>query len=159
MARERGLDPYVIVPVLYDGMSVHDNLAFPLGPLRAMGGFRNSFVTGEDRELCDRWRIAGHRLVYAREAVVDHRHPLGLASFCHLHYRYGRGSRRFRQAAARRNSAAARFEPVSFYLDLIRYPLTRSRGPRDIAMSGLLCVAQIANAVGYLRQRFAGPQA
>lgn len=135
-----------------------NNLAFPLAPLRAMGGFRTSFVTGEDRELCDRWRIAGRRLVYAHEAVVDHRHPLGLASFCHLHYRYGRGSRRFRQAAALRNSAAAEFEPVSFYLGLIGYPLSRSRGARAIAMSGLLCVAQIANAVGYLRQRLAGSE-
>lgn len=135
-----------------------NNLAFPLAPLRALGGFRTSFVTGEDRELCDRWRIAGRRLVYAHEAVVDHRHPLGLASFCHLHYRYGRGSRRFRQAAALRNSAAAEFEPISFYFGLIRYPLSRSRGARAIAMSGLLCIAQVANALGYLRQRLAGSQ-
>jgi GT2 family glycosyltransferase len=135
-----------------------NNLAFPLAALRELGGFLTSFVTGEDRELCDRWRIAGHRLAYAPEAVVDHRHPLGLASFCHLHYRYGRGSRRFRQAAALRNSAAAELEPISFYLDLIRYPLSRSRGARAIAMSGLLCVAQVANAVGYLRQCLAGSE-
>lgn len=134
-----------------------NNLAFPLAALRAMGGFRTSFVTGEDRELCDRWRLGGRRLVYAHEAVVDHRHPLGLASFCHLHYRYGRGSRRFRQAAALRNSAAAEFEPISFYLSLVRYPLSRSRGARAIAMSGLVCLAQVANALGYLRQRLAGP--
>ncbi|HJR54227.1 MAG TPA: glycosyltransferase [Gemmatimonadota bacterium] len=134
-----------------------NNLAFPLEALREMGGFRTEFVTGEDRELCDRWRIAGRRLVYAHDAVVDHRHPLDLAGFCHLHYRYGRGSRRFRQAAALRNSKAADFEPISFYLGLIRYPLSRSHGARAIAISGLLCVAQLANAVGYLRQRF-GPQ-
>jgi GT2 family glycosyltransferase len=132
-----------------------NNLVFPLAALREMGGFRTSFVTGEDRELCDRWRIAGRRLVYAHEAVVDHRHPLGFASFCHLHYRYGRGSRRFRRAAALRNSEAAKFEPFSFYLDLIRYPMSRSRGARALAMSGLLCVAQVANAVGYLRQSLA----
>lgn len=133
-----------------------NNLAFPLEALREMGGFRASFVTGEDRELCDRWRSAGRRLVYAPDAVVDHRHPLDLASFCHLHYRYGRGSQRFRQAAARRNSKASKFEPISFYFGLLRYPLSRARGPRAVAMSGLLCVAQVANAVGYLRQRF-GP--
>jgi GT2 family glycosyltransferase len=133
-----------------------NNLAFPVAALREAGGFRTAFVTGEDRELCDRWRIAGRRMVYASEAVVDHRHPLGLVSFCQLHYRYGRGSRRFRQAAALRNSAAARFEPVSFYLGLIGYPLSRARGARAVAMSALLCVAQAANAVGYLRQRLAG---
>lgn len=132
-----------------------NNLAFPLAALREMGGFRTAFVTGEDRELCDRWRLAGRRIAYAPEAIVDHHHPLGLLSFCHLHYRYGRGSRRFRQAAARRNSTAAEFEPISFYLSLVGYPLSGSRSPRALAMSGLLCVAQVANAVGYLRQRLA----
>ena len=133
-----------------------NNLTFPLAALREAGGFRPGFVTGEDRELCDRWRSRGHRLVYAPEAVVDHFHPLGLASFCHLHYRYGRGSRRFRRAAALRGSDSAGFEPLSFYFDLVRFPLTRSRDGRALTMSGLLLVAQLANAAGYLRQWLAG---
>lgn len=134
-----------------------NNLAFPLEPLREMGGFLDGLVTGEDRELCDRWRGEGRRLVYAAEAVVGHAHPLGFASFVLLHYRYGKGSSRFRREAARRGSEAARFEPVSFYLGLIRYPLSVVRGSRGLALSGLMCVAQVANAVGYLRQSLARP--
>lgn len=132
-----------------------NNLAFPLARLRAAGGFIDSFVTGEDRELCDRWRMQGGRLLYAPEAVVGHHHPLGFGGFLHLHYRYGRGSFRFRREASRRGSAAARFEPASFYVDLIRYPLAASRGGRGLAMSGLLCLAQVANALGFLRQAIA----
>lgn len=132
-----------------------NNLAFPLAPLREAGGFLDSFVTGEDRELCDRWRAGGRRLVYASEAVVDHFHPLGFAGFLHLHYRYGQGSSRFRREVARRGSEATRFEPVSFYLGLIRYPFSVSRGLGGLALSGLMCVAQLANAVGYVRQSLA----
>ncbi|HET9334749.1 MAG TPA: glycosyltransferase [Gemmatimonadota bacterium] len=132
-----------------------NNLAFPLAEFRAAGGFIDSFVTGEDRELCDRWRMQGRRLLYAPEAVVGHHHPLGFRGFLHLHYRYGRGSFRFRREAARRGSEAARFEPASFYFDLIRFPLITNRGGRGLAMSGLLCLAQMANAVGFLRQALA----
>ena len=132
-----------------------NNLAFPLAEFRAAGGFIDSFVTGEDRELCDRWRTQGRRLLYAPEAVVEHHHPLGFGGFLYLHYRYGRGSFRFRREAARRGSAAARFEPASFYFGLIRYPLAASRGGRGLAMSGLLCLAQVANAIGFFRQALA----
>lgn len=132
-----------------------NNLAFPLAALREAGGFLDAFETGEDRELCDRWVGQGRRLVYRPEAVVDHCHPLRLGSFLHLHYRYGRGSFRFRREAARRGSAAARREPLAFYVDLIRSPLAESAGMRSLAMAGLLCVAQVANAVGYVRQSLA----
>jgi glycosyltransferase involved in cell wall biosynthesis len=132
-----------------------NNLAFPLAALRQEGGFISSFVTGEDRELCDRWRSSGRTLVYAPEAVVGHFHPLGLLGFLHLHYRYGRGSFRFHREAARRGSDGARLEPLRFYLDLVRYPLSRARGVRALALSGLMCVGQAANAAGYLRQALA----
>ena len=132
-----------------------NNLAFPLAALREEGGFISTFVTGEDRELCDRWRAAGRPLVYASEAVVGHFHPLGLAGFLVLHYRYGRGSFRFHREAARRGSDGARLEPLGFYLDLIRYPLSRARGVRGLALSGLMCLGQVANAAGYFRQSLA----
>lgn len=129
-----------------------NNLAFPARALRSEGGFRSSFRTGEDRELCHRWRMAGRRLAYAPEVVVRHVHPLNFRSFCLLHYRYGQGSRRFRGEAARRTPEIRRFEPLSFYLNLLRYPMTRVEGPRARALSALLGVSQVANAAGYFRQ-------
>lgn len=129
-----------------------NNLAFPVAMLRELGGFRSAFHTGEDRELCHRWRGAGHRLVYAPEVVVRHVHPLNLRSFWALHFRYGRGSCRFHEATARENPEVDRFEPLRFYLDLLRYPLSRFHGGRAVVMTALLGVAQVANAAGYLRQ-------
>jgi GT2 family glycosyltransferase len=132
-----------------------NNLAFPLPALREAGGFISAFVTGEDRELCDRWRAAGHPLVYAPEAVVGHFHPLSLTGFLDLHYRYGRGSFRFHREAASRGSDGARLEPLGFYIDLVRYPLSQARGVRALLLSGLMCAGQVANAAGYFRQSLA----
>ena len=151
----------LLIRYLYDyyNRSPHDaqfftpnNLAFPLRQLRALGGFVPSFVTGEDRELCDRWRSAGHAMLYADDVVVTHRHPLSAIGFCGLHFRYGQGSSRFRHRSASRQSSPVRFEPLSFYTNLVRYPLTQTRGPRALLFSGLLGVAQVANAIGFFYQ-------
>ena len=48
-----------------------------------------------------------------------------------------------------------RLEPLGFYLDLVRYPLSQASGVRALALSGLMCVGQVANAAGYFRQSFA----
>ncbi len=41
------------------------NLALPTEEFRAIGGFDETFVTSEDRELCGRWESAGRRVFYA----------------------------------------------------------------------------------------------
>jgi glycosyltransferase involved in cell wall biosynthesis len=126
-----------------------NNLAFPAAALREEGGFRESFPTGEDRDLCNRWREAGRNLVYANEIVVRHVHPLNPITFCALHFRYGQGSFRFRQDNVRRNPGTSWFEPLSFYLNLVGSPLRRRFDARGLAMSALLGLAQLANATGF----------
>jgi glycosyltransferase involved in cell wall biosynthesis len=130
-----------------------NNLAFPVQPLRALGGFTPSFLTGEDRDLCERWRAAGHALMYAPDVVVTHAHPLDLVGFCRLHFQYGQGSSRFRRSSSMRSDPIG-FEPLSFYLNLVRYPFGRSSVARAVLLSGLLGVAQVANATGFLYQSF-----
>lgn len=129
-----------------------NNLAFPARQLRGLGGFEPSFPTGEDRELCDRWRSAGYGMVYAPEVVVAHTHPLNLIGFWNLHFRYGQGSSRFRRRSAARRSAPASFEPLSFYVNLVRYPFATGEGMRAMLLSGLLGISQIANAIGFFHQ-------
>ena len=129
-----------------------NNLAFPTRELRSLGGFVPTFVTGEDRELCERWRSAGHPMLYADDVIVSHKHPLNAVGFCGLHFRYGQGSSRFRHRSAERQSAPMRFEPLSFYANLVTYPFTQTKGPRAFLLSGLLGVAQVANAIGFLYQ-------
>lgn len=129
-----------------------NNLAFPAEQLRALGGFAPSLITGEDRDLCERWRAGGYGLTYAPGVVVTHLHPLDLAGFCRLHFQYGQGSSRYRRRSSRRQSSSVRFEPVSFYLNLVRYPFSQTGGARAMLLSGLLGVAQIANAAGFFYQ-------
>ena len=129
-----------------------NNLGFPAEPLRALRGFEPSLITGEDRDLCERWRGAGHSLIYAPEVVVTHLHALDLAGFCRLHFQYGQGSLRYRRRSARRRSSAIRVEPLSFYANLVRYPFSQTGGARAVLLSVLLSVAQVANAVGFFYQ-------
>ncbi len=129
-----------------------NNLVCPIDALRALGGFTPSFVTGEDLDLCERWRLSGRGLVYEPAAIVHHVHPLSFRTFCRLHFQYGQGSARYRHASARRRLSRVRFEAPSFYLDLLRYPLTEVRGPQAVVLSGLMGMAQLANAAGFVYQ-------
>jgi hypothetical protein len=49
-------------------------------------------------------------------------------------------------------SAPIGFEPLSFYLNLVGYPVGRSPAARAMHLSCLLGVAQVANATGFLYQ-------
>ncbi len=111
---------------------------------RAVGGFDEAFTraAGEDRELVHRLRAHGHRIVYAPDAVVQHRHQLDPPGFWQQHFDYGRGSALYRRRADR-----AAFEPFSFYRDLLRCP--EGSRVRRSQLAALLAVAQVANAAGY----------
>ncbi len=115
------------------------------------GGFDTSFAlaAGEDRELCDRWRHLGHRIIYASEALVYHSHAMTLRKFWRQHFNYGCGAASFHQARGRRNLGDVKLEPLSFYLTLLRYPLSQGDGRRAIAMTTLLILSQAANAAGF----------
>jgi GT2 family glycosyltransferase len=129
-----------------------NNLAFPREALAAAGGFAEEYVraAAEDRELCNRWHAQGRPMITAPDAIVRHRHDLTFRAFVRQHYNYGVGARQFRAAIAARKGDRVRVEPPAFYAGLLTAPLRR-HGVRGVLHSGLLALAQIANAVGFLR--------
>lgn len=128
-----------------------NNMALPTERFHAIGGFDTSFVlaAGEDRELCDRWRHLGHRIIYAPEALVYHSHAMTLRKFWRQHFNYGRGAASFHRARGRRNTGDVKLEPISFYLNLLRYPFSQSDEIRALPLAALLLLSQAANAVGF----------
>jgi glycosyltransferase involved in cell wall biosynthesis len=136
------------------------NLAFPAEPLRALGGFDASFpfAAGEDRDLCERWLAAGHPLAGVPDAVVRHDHPLGLARFCRMHHRYGRGARRFRRKLAARDGGRVRLEPAGFYVGLLLAPLAAAPARRAAPLCAALLLSQLCHAAGYAWERWSEPK-
>lgn len=139
------------------------NLAMTRDTFAAVAGFDPAFALagGEDRDFCHRCDDAGIPLVYAPEAVIDHRHGLSLLEFLGQHFRYGRGALRYRLARAR-GSGGMRFENVRFYLDLLRTPWSARSGAdvrRRVAVAALLLVSQGATAAGVLREHLRGGSA
>jgi GT2 family glycosyltransferase len=135
---------------------ITSNLVFPADAFRALGGFDTSFplAAAEDRDVCDRWREAGHTMLYADDAVVYHEHALRFGSFCRQHFNYGRGAYYLHRARARRGEAPLRVEPlVRFYARLVAYPLGRSAAPRSFALAALSALSQGVYVSGYLRER------
>jgi glycosyltransferase involved in cell wall biosynthesis len=134
---------------------ITSNLAFPTSGFRAIGGFDVSFplAAAEDRDICDRWREAGMRMVYCDDAVVDHAHALRFPSYCRQHFNYGRGAYHLHRARTRRGEAQMRVEPPRFYSRLVMYPLSRTAPVRAAALSTLLLVSQVVYVSGYLLER------
>lgn len=132
-----------------------NNLAMPAGRFRELGGFDESFHWSEDRDICDRWRQAGYRLLFAPAAVVYHANALNWRRFCRQHFNYGRGAFRYHRGRARRGSGRLR-DDIRFHAELPRRlaavfaatPLRRWSG-----LAALLTAWQAANAVGYLYQQ------
>jgi GT2 family glycosyltransferase len=124
-----------------------NNLAVPADRFRAIGGFDETFMTSEDRELCDRWLHHSYRMTYAPEAVVYHAHALTLRTFWRQHFRYGRGAFRFHQTRARRGWGRFMPEP-KFHLTLLGYPFSQARGRRALRLAASLMLSQVASAAG-----------
>jgi glycosyltransferase involved in cell wall biosynthesis len=129
-----------------------NNLAVSAGLFQEMGGFETTFplAAGEDRELCDRWLNHGLRMTYAPEALVYHAHTLTFHTFWKQHFNYGRGASCFHRLRARRGQGRVRLEPLSFYMNLLRHPLSRKQGWRAGLLAALLVVSQGANAAGFV---------
>lgn len=132
------------------GFFTPNNMAAGRTRFTGTGGFDAAIgLTGEDRELCDRWLHAGGRIVYAPDAVVRHTHPLGFGSFWRQQVGYGRGTRKYRQRQRQPRGGSVAPEPLSFYLNLVLFPLQTSRGMRAWSSAGLLALAQAATATGF----------
>lgn len=132
-----------------------NNLAIPAGRFREIGGFDAGFALagGEDRELCDRWLCKGLKMTYAPNAVVRHTHALNLRSFWRQHFNYGRAALRFHQLRATRSRAPMKVEPLSFYLDMLRYPFSRLPGRQALLIAPLIAISQSANAAGFFWEK------
>jgi GT2 family glycosyltransferase len=132
-----------------------NNMALPRERFHAIGRFDVSFplAAGEDRELCGRWRVHQLSMHYAPDAVVYHAHRLTLADFWRQHVHYGRGSFHFHSLRAQRQRESIQLERLSFYLNLLHYPLKREQPPRAWLLLGLILLSQIATAIGYFRMR------
>ncbi|MDB4881830.1 MAG: putative glycosyltransferase [Gemmatimonadetes bacterium] len=134
---------------------ITSNLAFPAAQFRAIGGFDVSFplAAAEDRDLCDRWREAGHEMVYCDDAIVRHAHALDFRTFCRQHFNYGRGAYHLHRARSRRGSERLRIEPPHFYSRLVAFPISRAPAVRAVGLSSLLMLSQVVYVGGYLLER------
>ena len=131
-----------------------NNFALSVSCFHAIGGFDTtfSFAGGEDRDLCDRCLLHGYRLIYAPEALVHHNQALSLRTFCSKHFRYGQGAFCFHRLCAQRSLQRVKLEPVSFYLNLMRYPYRQTGRCARTVLTALLVASQVANALGFLWQ-------
>lgn len=132
-----------------------NNLAFPRKAFLASGGFdiRYRRAAAEDRDLCDRWISQARGLRYVPEALVSHAHSLALATLWRQHFTYGRGAFFFHRTRAERGGGPVRVEPLSFYLNMFRYPFKYASLMRAMPISFLLMMTQAANASGYFWEK------
>jgi glycosyltransferase involved in cell wall biosynthesis len=135
-----------------------NNLTVPKDGFLAIGGFDPCFITeaGEDRGFCERWLRSGYPMQYAPDAVVSHRHPLTLRSFCRQQFEYGRGTFRYRRLQAELESRRISIEPARFYFNLLCYPFAVSHDAK-FQLAALLGVSQAANALGFFWEASARP--
>ncbi len=125
------------------------NVAFPSAAFRSLGGFDEDERYAEDRELCERWIAAGHRLVSAPDAVVVHMRTLDLREFMGQHYGYGRGAFAFNgvQSPERR-----RGDRIAVLEELAHESLSHHDAHSRPAVAAYLLLSQAATAAGFARE-------
>jgi glycosyltransferase involved in cell wall biosynthesis len=99
-------------------------------------------AAGEDREWCARLIASGHRLRYVPSALLEHHQSLTMRRFLEQQVRYGEGAFRYRRGG----SVDRPLEPPSFYAALVRRAFRQG-----LTVGLLVCVAQGATAVGFIR--------
>jgi len=131
-----------------------NNLAVAVCLFHEADGFNQCFdlSAAEDRDFCDSWQNRGSRLAWAPEAVVYHRHSMGLRGFWRQHRGYGRGAFQYHQSRKARGSGRVPFEGVGFHFSLISAPFRDRPVGLALLLSGLTSLSQIAVATGYLSQ-------
>lgn len=67
------------------------NVAIKRGDFLAVGGFdeRYRHASGEDNDLSYKFLAAGKKICFAREALVDHHHPVRVAQYLREQFRHG----------------------------------------------------------------------
>jgi glycosyltransferase involved in cell wall biosynthesis len=130
-----------------------NNLCVPAERFRFIGGFSTKFsrAAAEDRDFCDRWCASGWPLAIAKLPTVLHAHELTLASFWRQHWNYGTGAFQLRLERQSRDQSS-QIEWPTFYLGIIAWPWSQERAWKALVLSMLLCLSQVANALGFLAQ-------
>lgn len=128
-----------------------NNLAAPKRAFLELGGFNPGFRTAEDRDLCDRWRAAGGRLLYVPEAEVIHAHRLTLGSFLRQHFSYGCGARRY-QLAHRARTGKSTIDGGFYRFLLATLPGALAGQRRPATVAALLVLWQAANCAGFVAE-------
>lgn len=129
-----------------------NNMVVARIPFCSLNGFNPSLTFGEDRELCYRWELQNHRFKWIREAKAFHFHDLNFLSFLRLHAKYGSGSFRFHQIAARELRSPVSLSPFTFYLKLICHPFSSGFSIQALQLTFLLFCTQAANFCGMALQ-------
>jgi glycosyltransferase involved in cell wall biosynthesis len=127
------------------------NLAFPAQAFHAVGGFNENFRYAEDRELCERWILAGHRFAHAPDALVHHMRTLTLREFLAQHYGYGRGAWVFHRG----HGAGAVADLQGVLRALVDEWRGAAGGNGRAAVAAYLALSQAATAVGFTREAVA----
>ena len=125
------------------------NTAYPCEAVALVGSFDERYdeLAAEERDWNQRLQDAGwafHDLPYL---IVEHNDPLSWRRFLATHLRYGRGAFLFYQIHRHEPLFRSRRD-----MRLIRAILSRYKFPRNLGMSGLLVVAQLTTATGFIWQ-------
>lgn len=154
----------MIIDMVYDHFNADPESAYFLtsnnilcsrARLLERGGFDTGFrrAGAEDRDFCDRWRAAGLKIVWRRDARIEHRHAQSLRAFVDLHHRYGRGAYIY-QAKRRARGTGSMREDMRFHRSLLRRTWQRLGRPlgyrRSIQVATALVLWQIVNTTGFL---------
>lgn len=132
-----------------------NNMAMTATHFHAIGGFDTSYprAAGEDRAFCDQWLAAGYRLHYCPTALLGHSHDLTLRTFWRQNFHYGQGAFQVRNQRASDGNRVLTFERLSFYLDLLRYPMRQREQQQSryqtLLLTALFVLSQVANASGF----------
>ncbi|MBV6624757.1 MAG: glycosyltransferase [Rivularia sp. (in: Bacteria)] len=132
-----------------------NNIAVSTKLFHNIGGFDTTYprAAAEDREFCDRWLQYGNKMIYAPEVEVYHAHKLTLSSYWKQHFFYGRGAFCFHQVRAKRAHREIKVEPISFYVNLLKYPLSQPTAQPKLLLSALLFISQVAGVTGFFWER------
>ena len=125
------------------------NLSIPADRFWKIGGFDESFRTAEDRDLGQRWKEHGYPIIYAPEVVVYHSHSLTFTTLLKRYFNIGRGARQFAHSGSKRGQPRPHLD-LFFYKELLCYPLSKRKGRKAVLLTGLIGLAQAANAAGCL---------
>jgi GT2 family glycosyltransferase len=129
-----------------------NNMACRKSEFLELGGFDSSFrIASEDREFCDRWRMAHRRLRWIRDAVIEHRHAQSLLGFSRLHFRYGQGARLYKNIRHQRDSGTMSRD-MAFHCEIPRMAWNLRDGfsiARFLLFVSMLLWWEVINAIGF----------